>query len=414
MTDEEESGLPGAEDALGFGSEESEPTVGEEGKELGEEGKGLGVDEPDALVVDMGAALDADEDAMKEAAETSLGMEGFETGGGFDLDDLPDSGGQYVEIEPMEVRSSSFDEFDAEEAEASSSAEPSREHLVVEGDVGGSGDIDRTISTAADLTIPDQDEASLLLPTPAADEAAPRARHRGLEALERRRKRRTRVLWMMTVSTVLIVGGAGFAVAYWGLIEIPGITPSGRSRSAAPAPVALPGPQPETPVMSHVIFIDTWREAETPRAWADALRERMPDLLGLVTPLSIDGDRQYALLVGPAYNAGEADELRGPLAVAFELLNPNPDSWAIQEAPYSFFFGEYETLEEANGRVQALADLSIPAFVLQVTYPAQTGALRVYGGAFSDEFQAGGMARLLSENDLSDVPFTERRGRLPD
>ena len=413
MTDDEESGLPGAEDALGFGSEESEPTAGEEGK-------GLGVDEPDALVVDMGAALDADEDAMKEAAETSLGMEGFETGGGFDLDDLPDPGGQNVEIEPMEVRSSSFDEFDAEEAEASSSAELSRENPVVEGDVGGSSDIDRTVSSAADLTIPgdltipDQDEASLLLPTPAADEAAPKARHLGLEALERRRRRRTRVIWLMTVSTVLIVGGAGFAVAYWGLIEIPGITPSERSRFAAPAPAALPGPQPETPVMSHVIFIDTWREAETPRAWADALRERMPDLLGLVTPLSIDGDRQYALLVGPAYNAGEADELRGPLAVAFELLNPDPDSWAIQEVPYSFFFGEYETLEEANGRVQALADLSIPAFVLQVTYPAQTGALRVYGGAFSDEFQAGGMARLLNENDLSDVPFTERRGRLPD
>ena len=57
MTDDGESGLPGA-DSLGFGPEESDPT-------LGEEGKGLAADEADALVVDMGAGLDRDEDATR-------------------------------------------------------------------------------------------------------------------------------------------------------------------------------------------------------------------------------------------------------------------------------------------------------------------------------------------------------------
>ena len=90
-------------------------------------------------------------------------------------------------------------------------------------------------------------------------------------------------------------------------MDIPGITPAERSRFSVPAPVVLPGPQPETPVMSHVLFVDSWRDAETPLAWADALRERMPNLLGLVTPLSIDDDRQHALVVGPAYSAAEAD-----------------------------------------------------------------------------------------------------------
>lgn len=385
-------------------------------------GEGPGADD-DALVVERGAALDADEDAVREATETSLDMEGFETGAGFDLGDLPDGGGPHLEIEAMEVRSSSFDELDAKEAENSSLADLSLEDLAVEGGRRGSDDGDRNISDRRvsdravsphpDPRIEDHDEASLLLPTPADDQTRPEARHRGLEALERRRKRKTRALWLMIVSTLLIVGG-GFAVAYWGLIEIPGIMLPERFRSAVAAPVALPGPQSDTPVMSHVILVDTWREAETPRAWADALRERMPDLLGLVTPLSIDGDEQYALLVGPAYNAMEADAIKAPLALAFELLRPDPESWAVQEAPYSFFFGEYETLGEASGRVQALADLSIPAFVLRVTYPAQAGALRVYGGAFSDEAQAGGMARLLNENDLGDIPFTELRGRLPD
>jgi hypothetical protein len=44
----------------------------------------------------------------------------------------------------------------------------------------------------------------------------------------------------------------------------------------------------------------------------------------------------------------------------------------------------------------------------------QAGATRVYGGAYSDEDQARGMGRLLDGNNLGDVPFTERRGRLPD
>jgi len=207
----------------------------------------------------------------------------------------------------------------------------------------------------------------------------------------------------------------GFAAAYLGFLEIPGVTPPEWSRFAVDAPAALPGLQPKTPVMSHVIFIDTWREAATPRAWADALRERMPELFGLVTPVTIDGDQQFALLVGSAYGAAEADALKAPpLAVAFELLNPDPRSWAVQEAPYSFFFGEHETLEEADGRVQALADLSIPAFALRVTYPGEAGALRVYGGAYSDEDQARSMGRLLNASNLGDAPFTELRGRLPD
>ena len=326
MTKDEESGLPGAGDSLGFGPEESEPPVGEEGK-------GLGVDEPDALVVDMGADLDVDKDAMKEAAATSLDMEGFETGAGFDLEDLPDGGDQYSEIEAMEVTSSSFDELDAARAEESSSVEPGAEDLVVGGDSGGSSHVDLTIPDDLIIPDPDDDEASLLLPTPATDEARSKARHLALEALERRRKRKTGARRLTTVSAVLIAGGGGFAAVYFGVVEIPGITPPEWSRFAVPAPAALPGPQPETPVMSHAILIDTWREAATPRAWADALRERMPELLGLVTPLSIDGDRQYALLVGPAYNAAEADELRAPLAIAFDLLNPDPESWAVREAP---------------------------------------------------------------------------------
>ena len=220
---------------------------------------------------------------------------------------------------------------------------------------------------------------------------------------------------MMTVaSTVLLLVGGGLALGYFGIVQIPGITPPERSRFEVAAPVALPGPQPETPVMSHVVFVDAWREAETPLAWAAALGERMPDLLGFVTALSIDGDRRYALVVGPAYSEVEANNLKGPLETALVLIVTDPESWTVQEAPYSFFLGEYEGLGPANVHVQELADLAVPAFVLQVTYSAGATAFRVYGGAFSDEFEAAEMGQLLTEHGLDDVPLTERRGRLPD
>jgi hypothetical protein len=63
--------------------------------------------------------------------------------------------------------------------------------------------------------------------------------------------------------------------------------------------------------------------------------------------------------------------------------------------------------------VQELAGLSVPAFALEVTYSGEPEAVRVYGGAFSDEVEAREMGRLLRENGLGDAPFTERRGRLP-
>ncbi len=225
--------------------------------------------------------------------------------------------------------------------------------------------------------------------------------------------RRRPKFWGPPFSWVFCSAWGGVALAYFGVVEIPGITPADRLTFTVPAPTVLSGPVPESPVMSRVLYVDAWREDETPQAWADSLHERMPDLLGLVSPQLIDGDTRYALLVGPAYSAAEATDLRGPLAEALTLLNPDPRAWAVREAPYSFYFGEYETIVQANTRAQELAGLSVPAFVLRVTYPGGGGALRVYAGAFSDEVQAGGLGRLLNDNSLGDAPLTERRGRLP-
>ena len=392
----------------------------------GGEDEGLGVGEPgeseedETLEVDMGAALDMDEDAVAEAANTSLDMEGFETGAGYDLEDVPDELGGEVEVEALEVTSSALDETDQDETETPSSAEPSEDSSpieIVSAAESAEGEVDGSAGHA--------DGGSPAVAEPARAKVGGKMRRVSREEMEQRKKRRAGARRVtIATSSLLGLGVGGLALGYWGVVEIPGITPLERSQFV-PTLVVPPGPVPETAVMSHVLFVDAWREAETPLTWADALQERMPELLGFVTALTIDGDRRYALLVGPARGAVEATGLRDPLATALALLNPDPASWTVQEAPYSFLFGEYETLGEANGRVQELAGLSIPAFVLEVTYTAGnaagnaardaagTGVLRVYGGAFSTEVEAAWMGQLLSENDLGDVPLTERRGRLP-
>lgn len=248
----------------------------------------------------------------------------------------------------------------------------------------------------------------------ATEEAPPerRRKYRGLARLERRRKRAVFVRQFLTgLLTILIVGGGGVAVAYYGFVNIPGITPPDRVRSYVPGPVALPGPVSRSAIMSHVLYIDSWRTMDTPVTTAEALRTRLPDLLFFVTPLDVDGTLQFALYVGPAFSAVEADALKGPVAAVLDRLNP--DDWSVRDAGYAFYFGEYDTAANAQGRIQALAAASIPAYSLQVTYTDGTTAVRVYGGAFTDEFEAAGMGRMINRADIGGLVLTSRRGTMP-
>lgn len=314
------------------------------------------------LEVDMGAALEFDQDAVAEAENTSSDLEGFETGAAF-----------------LDLEDTSVDATDSAVPYAPLRQEPPRPAPT---------DAPRTESR------PPKPSAIRIARKPPA-----------------RRPRLTRLQLSGGVLALLVGVGGGVAL-YTGVVEVRVVIPSDRAGTVDP-PAAPLAPQPETPVMSHVLFVDTWREAETPAAMVAALRERMPDLLSFVSAVSVDEDVGYALMVGPAYSAVEAEGLREPIAAAFELLNPDPASWVVQAASYAFLLGEYEAPEDANARLRELADLAVPTYVLQVAYADGTNRLRVYGGAFADEEQAESMALLLREVGLDEAPFTERRGQLP-
>ena len=92
----------------------------------------------------------------------------------------------------------------------------------------------------------------------------------------------------------------------------------------------------------------------------------------------------------------------------------NPADWEVRDRQYAFYFGEYESTVNAQGRVEALARASIPAYSLQVAYADGSTRVRVYGGAFRDEIEAEEMGRMVNAADIGALVLTPRRGTLPE
>ena len=251
----------------------------------------------------------------------------------------------------------------------------------------------------------------------AEEEGKARRGYRGLARLKRKKRRDLFVrLMLIVIATAAVVGGGFYAIAYSGLIDIPGITPVDRVTSYVAPPVTLPGPTPQTAIMSHVLLVDLSFETESPLGLANALRGQLPNLLFFVAPLEVDGRLQFALYAGPAYSVEEANALRDPIVAVLErgrTLPMNPDDLSVHEAPYAFYFGEYPAAVNAQGRVDALAEASIPAYALQVAFADGSTRVRVYGGAFSDEIEAEEMGRMINRADIGALLLTPRRGTLP-
>ncbi|GMR12301.1 MAG: hypothetical protein BMS9Abin29_0490 [Gemmatimonadota bacterium] len=241
----------------------------------------------------------------------------------------------------------------------------------------------------------------------------PERKMSGLDELERRRKwqERRRIL-LTTVVAIVVLGGGGYGLAILGIVDVPGITPANRLSGAIPAPVQLVGEQPTTPIVTHSLLINAYRTPERPEGMVVALEERLPGTLFFYTPLELDGRVQYVLFAGPAYSAVQADSLRSLLAVVLDRQNPN--DWLVRATSYGFFLGEFDDAAGGDARIEELAALSIPAYALDVDYADGRTAVRVYAGAFTDEFDAQPLAAAMSESGVSDVPLIERRGRLPE
>ena len=416
------TGLEGAQyqadDSPGVGAETAELDSGadlEVGSPVDAEAEDAADSEEDAERV-----ADAEGEAVAASADTSLAADpsqdtgGFETEAGIDLgdalDDLEALSGQEMLEGPEFADAVASDGIDSGVVDLTI-PDP------VESGAGlapGLGEPVAFSDALSELIIeepPEEEgEEDVVEEEP---ERRRKRKYRGLARLERERRRSAILRQFLTGAlTILIVGGGGLAVAYYGLVNIPGITPPDRVRSYAPAPSVLPGLIPRSAIMTHVLRIDSWRSMETPLSTKAALESRLPDLLFFITPVEVEGTLQFALYVGPAYDALEANALKDPVAVVMDRLDP--DDWSVRDAPYAFYFGEYDTVANAAGRIEALAGASIPAYGLEVAYPDGTTGVRVYGGAFTDEFEAAPMGRMVNSADIGGMVLTFRHGTLPE
>lgn len=231
------------------------------------------------------------------------------------------------------------------------------------------------------------------------------------EATSPARSGRTRLLLLLLL--LVVVGGV---VAAWlGYVEIPGITPMGTGAAEAPAAVAPTlASQPPTDASAPQAFslaLGAFQDETTARALALDFSGKVPGVLFVTAPVSVQGAVVHRVLAGPA-----SDSL-GAVSVAErvgEATGLDPAAWVARRTPLAFQLGEMPEMEAARRRADVLVGLGVPAYVLAVSYSDGSTRFRVYAGAYADAGEASYLSALLEERGLSSASLSDRTGRLPE
>jgi hypothetical protein len=231
----------------------------------------------------------------------------------------------------------------------------------------------------------------------------------------RRQPPRKRSLGSMLI-VILAVAAVSVAAAgtVLGVFTLPGLGfLQGLARDLPDPPLALPGPEPNEPLLRYSLELFRYHEEEIPYAeeMRTELRSRLPDLLFVLAPDESRGSVSYALLAGPAESLIDVENLR--VALAGLITREDPESWRVRETPRAFFLGERGTLEEARESVASLEDRGISGYVLHATFPGGTDAYLILAGAYQGVADARPLQRILHQRGFRDAPLIERRGRLP-
>lgn len=214
-----------------------------------------------------------------------------------------------------------------------------------------------------------------------------------------------RIVTLTVLLVVLVL--AVLVAALMGIVNIPGITKSGE---AAVGSTAVLVPAADAPLQAYSVEVGTYDDAGTAVAHASDLASVLPDVVFLTEPIAEAGLVRHRVLAGPATDATAAGDLVGRLTAALgaDLGEARPVA-----TPRAFKLGEMRELAAAVRRVEVLAGLDIPAYVLAVDYEDGSVRYRVYAGAYAEESEGVGLARLLQERGLAASALTERIGRLP-
>ncbi|MFC1574586.1 hypothetical protein ACFL5A_00520 [Gemmatimonadota bacterium] len=383
--------------ADGFG--EDEPS-----EEPEEEVAGFGTGSEDAPDFGGELALEGAEDADGEmgddlviGAEFSGGLE-VEDSGPEDFEEpapsVPDFGSDFAEMPDDEGEFGGGD-FGGELVQGPDFGEP-----------GPGGDEPETVEAPPE---PPVGEA------PAEEGAPPRERPRPAPKRRSPPKKKFPVGLVVTLVVVLGVLGAAAGTAF-GPLNVPGLTFLKDYFGEIPdPPLTLAGPEPNEPTLRFSLLLFTYDEEELADAgeMVDALRSRLPNLLFTLVPETVgeEGTLTYALLVGPALDRIDAENLRVPLGQVLD--REDPESWPVRETPRAFYLGERETLEDAQAFLDGLEAEGIPGYILHSTYSDGTEAYVIFSGAYQGVLDARPLTEILHRSGYRGQPLVERRGQLP-
>ena len=249
-------------------------------------------------------------------------------------------------------------------------------------------------------------------------------------------------LWFFLLFLVLV---AIVAAGWFGLIDVPGISPR-RSAASVTAPpegaleasaqvddgaaAGLPVSTSEgdeaasgtptapadlvasSPLQAWGLRIGAFRNREVAREQADLMASRAPGHLFVVVPVEVQGTRYYRVVSSLAEEQTDAEAMRSDLAT--RLGSTESDQWLVRRAPMAFLVAEASTEEEALGRVEILDAAGVDTFVMALPRADGSRLFRVYAGAYANAQEAATMGALLESAGVVDAPLVERRGILPE
>jgi len=210
----------------------------------------------------------------------------------------------------------------------------------------------------------------------------------------------------------LLVAVVGTAL---GSFNVPGLTWLQDVFGRVPFPTeGVSGPQPVEPILRFSLEYQAYDADDRGLAieMRNTLRGRLPDFLFHLTPTERNGTVSYALHVGPAADAVDAENLRGPLGGVFD--REDPESWPIRVTPKAFLLGEMETLGAARDFLVSAEAQGALGYIVRVTFPDGSESFRVLSGAFDTELAARWWQLNLRENGFRNLPLVERQGTWPE
>jgi hypothetical protein len=215
-----------------------------------------------------------------------------------------------------------------------------------------------------------------------------------------------------TVALAVLLAALGTA---FGTFSVPGFRwLEGRLRELPSPPLEIGGTQPVDPVLRYSLELRVFdaEQRDVAVVLRNELRRARADLVFTLTPRQVGEEVRFFLHAGPAVDAIEAENLRGPLSEI--LTNEIAEDWPLRPTRFAFLLDEVSTLEEARESLAAAEVGGAMGYILRVTYPDGDEAYRVLSGAFAEVDHARWWQLELRNLGYRDVPLVHRRGSPPE